>query len=240
MRFSKCPFSINMTIDKTLDKKETPAMFDNIASTYDRLNHILSFGLDKRWRKIFVKKLNFRDYKVIADIASGTGDLLINLQDLNANNYYAIDPAKNMLDIAKQKVPNAKFIVSSAESLPIKDESCDLITVSFGIRNFTSLDKAFSEFHRVLRKGGIVSIMEFSQPKFFLFRWGFIIYLKIFLPLIGRIVSKDKSAYQYLQSSIFDFAKNIDVFKFLETQNLHKINQTKFLFGAVKVYTCEK
>jgi len=229
-----------MTIDKTLNKEETPAMFNNIANTYDKLNHLLSFGLDKRWRKVFVKKLKFRSYNNIADIASGTGDLLVSLQDLNPDKCYAIDPAKNMLEVAKTKIPKAEFIISEAESLPLKNESCDLISVSFGIRNFTSLERAFSEFYRILRKGGIVSIMEFSQPKFFIFRWGFIIYLKLFLPLIGSMVSKDKSAYKYLQTSIFDFAKNVDVFTALERQNFNKHSQSKFLFGAVRIYTCVK
>ncbi len=229
-----------MTIDKTLNKKETPAMFDNIAGTYDKLNHVLSFGLDKRWRKIFVKRLSFRKYKTIVDIASGTGDLLKNLQSLNANRYYAIDPASNMLKIAESKVPIAKFIVSAAESLPLENESCDLITVSFGIRNFTSLENGFSEFYRVLRSEGIVSIMEFSQPRFFLFRWGFIIYLKVFLPIIGHMISRDKSAYKYLQTSIFDFAKNINVFDELEKQGLKKLNKKNLLFGAVKIYTSKK
>ena len=229
-----------MTIDKTLNKKETPAMFDNIAQTYDKLNRILSFGLDKRWRKIFVKKLDFKKYKTIVDIASGTGDLLVSLQKPEAKKYYAIDPSSNMLEIAKSKVPDAEFIVASAENLPLDDNTCDLITVSFGIRNFESLDKGFSEFNRVLRKAGIVSIMEFSLPKFFIFRWGFIIYLRVFLPIIGRIVSKDKSAYKYLQSSIFNFAKNIRVFDELEKQGLIKLDQKSLLFGAVKIYTCEK
>jgi demethylmenaquinone methyltransferase/2-methoxy-6-polyprenyl-1,4-benzoquinol methylase len=229
-----------MTIDKTLNKQETPAMFDNIAGTYDKLNHVLSFGLDKRWRKIFVKRLSFRNYNTIIDIASGTGDLLKNLQALNANKYYAIDPASNMLKIAESKVPTAKFIVSTAESLPLENESCDLITVSFGIRNFASLENGFSEFYRVLRSEGIISIMEFSRPRFFLFRWGFIIYLKVFLPIIGRMVSRDKSAYKYLKTSIFDFAKNINVFDELEKQGLKKLNKKNLLFGAVKIYTSKK
>ncbi len=215
-------------------------MFDNIAGTYDRLNHILSFGMDKSWRKIFIKNLPEKKYKTIVDIASGTGDLLVNLQDLKAENYIAIDPAEKMLKIAMPKVPNAEFIVSPAENIPLQSESTDLVSISFGIRNFENLDKSFREIHRILRPDGIVSIMEFSQPKFFLFRWGFIIHLKIFLPLVGRVVSKDKSAYKYLQTSIFDFAENIDVFMLLQKNNLEKVNERKLLFGSVKIYTSRK
>ncbi|MBN2778702.1 MAG: bifunctional demethylmenaquinone methyltransferase/2-methoxy-6-polyprenyl-1,4-benzoquinol methylase UbiE, partial [Bacteroidales bacterium] len=209
-----------------ISKKDTPAMFDNIAETYDKLNHILSFGLDRVWRRKFVQKLKFREYETIVDIACGTGDLLVELQNLNAKKHFAIDPAENMLEIAKTKLPNVEFIVSTAENIPLQENSCNLITVSFGIRNFSSLIESFNEFYRILKPNGIVSIMEFSQPKFFLFKWGFIIYLKLFLPIIGKMVSKDKSAYKYLQSSIFDFAKNIDVFKELENQNFTRINQT--------------
>jgi demethylmenaquinone methyltransferase/2-methoxy-6-polyprenyl-1,4-benzoquinol methylase len=223
-----------------ISKKETPAMFDNIADTYDKLNHILSFGLDKKWRRKFVQKLQFREYKTIADIACGTGDLLVELQNLNAKKYYAIDPAANMLEIAKIKLPKADYIISTAETIPLESESCDLITVSFGIRNFSSLSKSFNEFYRILKPNGIVSIMEFSQPKFFLFKWGFVIYLKLFLPIIGRIISKDKSAYKYLQSSIFDFAKNVDVIQELENQNFTKLNQTNLLFGSVRIYSVVK
>jgi demethylmenaquinone methyltransferase/2-methoxy-6-polyprenyl-1,4-benzoquinol methylase len=224
----------------SIKKENTPAMFDEIANTYDSLNHILSFGLDKKWRKKFIKNLPAKKYETIVDIASGTGDLLVNLQTLNATNYFALDPAENMLNIAKIKVPNANFIICNAEKIPLPDNSCNLVTISFGIRNFSNLDAAFAEIHRILRTDGIVSIMEFSQPRFFLFRFGFIIYLKLILPIVGRIVSNNKSAYKYLQSSIFDFAKNVDVFKLLEANKLTKINEKRMLFGVVRIYVSGK
>jgi demethylmenaquinone methyltransferase/2-methoxy-6-polyprenyl-1,4-benzoquinol methylase len=100
-------------------------MFDGIAATYDKLNHRLSFSMDKKWRRKFVKKLSFRKYETIVDVASGTGDLLVNLQKLSAQKYIAVDPSPNMLDIAKTKVSSAQFIVSGAESLPLDDQSAD-------------------------------------------------------------------------------------------------------------------
>lgn len=229
-----------MSIDKTLNKRETPEMFDNIAGTYDRLNHLLSFGLDKRWRRVFVSNIAFREYETITDIASGTGDLLLELQKLNANKYHSVDPASKMLEIAKTKVENAEFIISTAEDLPIKDNSTDLITVSFGIRNFSSLEKSFTEFYRILKPEGIVSIMEFSQPNFFLFRWGFKLHLKIFLPLLGRIISKDKTAYKYLRASILDFSKKTDVHKELTDCGFKKMKTKSLLLGSVKIYTVKK
>lgn len=229
-----------MATKPNIEKKDTPEMFDNIAGTYDKLNHILSFGLDKRWRRVFVRNLPLKKYKTVVDIASGTGDLLVSLQELNAENYIAIDPAERMLKIAMPKVPNAEFINSTAENLPLHTESTDLVCISFGIRNFANLGKAFNEIHRILRPEGIISIMEFSQPKLFLFKWGFIIHLKVFLPIIGRMVSKDKSAYKYLQSSIFDFSEKVDVFKILKENSLEKVKEKNLLFGSVRIYTAKK
>ncbi|MDD3686002.1 MAG: class I SAM-dependent methyltransferase, partial [Bacteroidales bacterium] len=131
-------------------KENTPQMFDGIAVTYDKLNHRLSFSMDKNWRRKFVKILSFRKYETIVDVASGTGDLLVNLQKLNATKYIAVDPSPNMLEIAKTKVADAQFIVSGAESMPLADQYADLITVSFGIRNFVSPDEGLKEFYRVL------------------------------------------------------------------------------------------
>ncbi|PLX09079.1 MAG: bifunctional demethylmenaquinone methyltransferase/2-methoxy-6-polyprenyl-1,4-benzoquinol methylase UbiE [Marinilabiliales bacterium] len=237
---SQAFFLFNMTHKPKIAKKDTPKMFDGIAGTYDKLNHILSFGMDKRWRRVFVKNIAFQEYRNIADIASGTGDLLVELQKLSSKKYYAVDPAAKMLEIAKSKLPHAEFIVSGAESLPLDENSIDLITVSFGIRNFADLGQSFSEFYRVLNTGGIVSIMEFARPKFFLFRWGHRLYLRLFLPIIGRLVSRDKKAYKYLQASIFDFAKNVDVIQLLEAKGFTKRNVKKLLLGSVNIYTVVK
>ncbi len=215
-------------------------MFDNIAENYDRLNHLLSFGLDKRWRKIYVKNIPLRKYETIVDVASGTGDLLVELQTLKPAKQYAVDPSSNMIKIAKEKLPQVKTIIAGAEKLPFKDNSIDLITVAFGVRNFSNIDMAFAEFDRTLTKNGIVSIMEFSKPKSVLFTIGHNIYLKFFIPLIGGGISKDRNAYEYLQTSIFEFNKNVNIRNMLIKRNF-KIKDVKHLMlGAVNIITVEK
>lgn len=223
-----------------MPKSETPKMFDEIAGSYDSMNHILSFGLDRRWRKKFVKNLSYRKYNVIADIASGTGDLLTELKKLGADKYYAVDPSRKMLAIADSKICDADFINAFAEELPFEDNSIDLVTIAFGIRNFSDLQKAFSEIHRILKENGVLSIMEFSLPNFFLFRWGFLIYIKFFMPLIIKLLSKDENAYAYLKNSIIDFNENVDVFELLKLNDFKNISLKKMAFGAVNIYTCTK
>lgn len=219
-----------------IKKENTPQMFDGIAGTYDKLNHRLSFSLDKGWRRKFVKKLNFRTYDTIVDVASGTGDLLLNLQKLGAKKYIAVDPSANMLAIAQSKIPNAEFIVASAESLPLQDESVDLVTVSFGIRNFTSPDEAIKEFFRILKPMGITSIMEFSVPRFFLFRWGYKLYLFTAIPIWGKLLSGDKKAYKYLAESIIHFAKTTEIAEKLKVAGFKDVKTCKLMLGAVKIY----
>lgn len=217
-----------------------PEMFDDIADKYDKLNHRLSLGLDKKWRRKFVNKLSNKSYKTIADIACGTGDVLKELERLNADKYYAIDPAEKMLVYAKQKCPTAEFFISPAEKIPLPENSVDLITVVFGIRNFADLSKSIEEFYRIMQKGGIVSIMEFSIPDFFLFRWGFMIYLKLLLPLCGKLSKEQKKAYKYLSTSIVDFARKTDVIAVLESKGFVNVKTTKLVLGGVVIFTGEK
>lgn len=223
-----------------IHKENTPQMFDGIAATYDKLNHRLSFSMDKNWRRKFVKILSFRKYDTIVDVASGTGDLLVNLQKLNATNYIAVDPSPNMLDIAKIKVSGAQYIVSGAESLPLADQSADLITVSFGIRNFVSPDEALKEFYRVLKPNGITSIMEFSVPRFFIFRWGFKLYIFTVIPIWGKILSGDKKAYKYLAQSIVNFAQTTDITQKLKSAGFTAVKTHNLMLGSVRIYEGRK
>ncbi|MDR2010775.1 MAG: ubiquinone/menaquinone biosynthesis methyltransferase [Bacteroidales bacterium] len=223
-----------------IKKDQTPLIFDKIYESYDQMNHIISLGLDKRWRKKFVKLLKNRDYDVVIDLASGTGDLLVELAALNAKHYYAIDPSVKMLTLAETKFYCADFINASAESMPFNNNSVDLITISFGIRNFPDMKKAFDEMYRILNNNGIVSIMEFSIPEFFLFRWGFLIYLKAIIPLLVTIFRKNKQAYKYLQESILDFGRNIKVTELLEESGFIITKKKKLTLGVVSIYSCKK
>lgn len=215
-------------------------MFDNIADKYDALNHRLSLGLDKKWRCTFVINLSGKNYKTIVDLACGTGDVLKELEKLNAEKYYAIDPAERMLEHAKQKCSNADFIISTAEDIPLPENSVDLITVVFGIRNFDDLSKSTEEIYRILRKGGIISIMEFSIPKFFIFRWGFLLYLKLLVPLSGNLLPEQKKAYKYLSESIVKFARSTDIKSVFETKGFSNQGIVKLMLGSVSIYTFEK
>ncbi|MDL2262658.1 bifunctional demethylmenaquinone methyltransferase/2-methoxy-6-polyprenyl-1,4-benzoquinol methylase UbiE [Bacteroidales bacterium OttesenSCG-928-I21] len=223
-----------------MEQNQTIQMFDKIAENYDSMNHIISFGLDKLWRKKFVKKLKSKNYDTIADIATGTGDLLVELLNLNANKYYALDPSTEMLEIARTKLKSAEFVNSSAENLAFDDNFIDLFTISFGIRNFSDIKKSIDEMQRALKTNGLVAIMEFSIPNFFLFRWGFYAYLRFIIPILVAIFSKNKSAYKYLCKSIIDFGKNTNIQDLFENKNFETISIKKLALGAVSIYLFKK
>jgi len=191
-------------------------MFNEISKTYDLLNRLLSFGIDKRWRKIACKKAyDFYglEPKKIVDVASGTGDVLLfwqkEAQKRGFRNieYFGVDPSVGMLEVAKQKVSFAKFFEAKATQLPMEDESADFISIAYGIRNVIQRQEAWEEFYRVLKPGGLLVVLEFTKDKDFnlfaeITKW----YMKRAIPFIGKIISKHSEAYDYLPSSIDAFA----------------------------------
>ncbi|RDU58520.1 bifunctional demethylmenaquinone methyltransferase/2-methoxy-6-polyprenyl-1,4-benzoquinol methylase UbiE [Helicobacter sp. MIT 99-5507] len=186
-------------------------MFDDIASNYDIANRILSFNVDTKWRKeACIKALNLANNNNlnIADIACGTGDMIINwLKFSKDSKILGIDPSINMLNIAKNKLPNeVKLIQGEAKDIAIDDEKIDILSIAYGLRNVVEIDKALSEFHRVLRIGGILVILEFTRKdnaniidNIALF------YTKHILPILGGLISKNYKAYKYLPDSIDGF-----------------------------------
>jgi demethylmenaquinone methyltransferase/2-methoxy-6-polyprenyl-1,4-benzoquinol methylase len=191
-------------------------MFDEIASTYDLANRVLSFGIDKQWRKKGCDKayeiLAKNELERIADIACGTGDLLLywksraHKKDIKIGEFVGVDPSKGMLEVAKKKVKFASFLEGRAQELPLKDNSCDIVSISYGIRNVVDKTEALQEFNRVLKEKGIVVILEFTKQE----KGGFVskivdIYMKKILPAIGGLVSQNYKAYKYLPDSIEDF-----------------------------------
>jgi len=207
-------------IEKLTDKEEKQAkiveMFDNIADTYDLANRVLSMGIDIQWRKKGCDKafeiLGKDRLGQITDVATGTGDLLIYWREQAAKNgvtidkYVGIDPSVGMLEVARKKVDFAEFIEGKAQELPIKDESTDVISISYGIRNVVDRVEALEEFHRALRPGGIVMILEFTKQD----RSGLLdkvvdFGMKKVLPRIGGLISKNYEAYRYLPDSIEEF-----------------------------------
>ncbi|KIM03661.1 MAG: ubiquinone biosynthesis methyltransferase UbiE [Sulfurovum sp. AS07-7] len=202
----------------TIDEKQQKiiGMFNDIAPTYDLANRVLSFGIDREWRKKGCDKafeiLGLDKISQIADVACGTGDLLLYWKEraekksIKVDSFVGIDPSCGMLEIAKEKVKFAKFIEGEAQAMPLDDESCEIVSISYGIRNVMDRKKAFSEFNRVLKKNGMVVILEFTkQDKTSIVSKIVNFYMKKILPVIGGFVSKNYDAYKYLPDSIEGF-----------------------------------
>ena len=192
----------------TLGKKEqVTQMFDTISGSYDGLNRVISFGIDIKWRNRVVKILKKKNPKNILDIATGTGDLAINLVKTGAEHIIGLDISRGMLEVGKKKVADKdlnttiKMIVGDSENLPFEDDSFDAVTVAFGVRNFENLEKGLSEIYRVLKPSGTFVVLETSVPTKSPFKQGYGFYTKNILPLIGKLFSKDRSAYAYLSES---------------------------------------
>ena len=209
-----------MGIEKLTNKEEKQekivSMFDDIASTYDLANRVLSFGIDKQWRKKGCNKayeiLGKERLTQITDVATGTGDLLIFWRDIakqrgiNVENFVGVDPSVGMLSVAKEKVDFATFIEGKAQALPIEDERTDIISISYGIRNVVDRVEALQEFYRALKPGGMVVILEFTKQD----RSGIVnkvvdFGMKKVLPRVGGMISKNYEAYKYLPDSIEEF-----------------------------------
>ena len=193
-------------------KKQVTQMFDTISNEYDGLNRVISFGIDQKWRKNVVNIVNSISPNTILDIATGTGDLAIMFAEhTNAEKITGLDISEGMLNVGKQKVINKKLndriklVVGDSENLPFEDNSFDAITVSFGVRNFETLEKGLSEILRVLKPNGKFVILETSVPTKFPFKQGYKLHSNILLPLIGKLFSKDKKAYGYLSKSAANF-----------------------------------
>lgn len=186
-------------------------MFDNIARNYDLANRILSFNIDTKWRKeacLKTLKLINRDHLKIIDIACGTGDMILNwIKFSKDSKILGIDPSINMLNIAKEKLPNeVKLIQGEAKNIAIDDNMVDVLSIAYGLRNVVEIDKALSEFHRVLKNDGILVILEFTKKD----NENFIdkiasFYTRRILPIIGGLISKNYKAYKYLPDSVSDF-----------------------------------
>lgn len=234
-----------MQINK--ERKVVAGMFDNISSSYDFLNHFLSLGIDKRWRRKAVRLLKKDNPQSILDVATGTGDLALTIYKyLKPKKVIGVDISKGMLSVGKEKVKKknlADFIElkeGDATALSFENNSFDAATVSFGVRNFEDLKKGLLEIKRVLRPGGKFMILEFSKPKGFLIRTIYKMYFKYILPLVGGLVSKDKQAYTYLPDTVMDFPEGDEFVKILTDVNYKNIKCYRLSFGISTIYLAEK
>lgn len=233
--------------DKTGSKKEQVAeMFDNISAKYDFLNHILSLGIDRGWRRKLLRLASQTKPKTILDVATGTGDLAIALADLKPDRIIGVDISEGMLSYGHKKVEKKglKGLITlqkgDSESLDFADNTFDAVTVAFGVRNFEHLEAGLAEMLRVTKPGGKIYILEFSQPEGFPFAQLYKFYFKNILPLIGRWVSKDSRAYSYLPDSVEAFPYGEAFADILKRIGYKNIKLHPLTFGVATIYEAEK
>lgn len=231
---------------KETKKKQVAEMFNNISLKYDLLNHLLSFGIDVLWRKKAIKLLKPYKPKVILDVATGTGDFAIEARKLNPDKIIGIDISDGMLEVGREKLKKKgldQLITlqnGDSENIDLEDNSIDAIIVAFGVRNFEDLEKGLSEFYRVLKPGGVAVVLEFSKPGKFPMKQLFNFYFKYILPIIGRSISKDQSAYTYLPESVQRFPEGKAFTDILENLNFKEVKWKPLTFGISAIYMGEK
>ena len=231
----------------SLSKKEQVAqMFDTISGNYDGLNRVISFGIDVKWRKKVLALVAAKNPKTILDIATGTGDLAILMTQTSATKIIGLDISAGMLDVGRKKISDKnlldkiEMILADSENMPFEDNSFDAITVAFGVRNFEHLDKGLAEILRVLKPGGIFVILETSNPTKTPFKQGYVFYTKNILPLIGKLFSKDNSAYSYLSesASLFPFGEALN--NILRKIGFIEVVAMPQTFGVATIYSASK
>ena len=227
-------------------KDQVAVMFNNIAKKYDFLNHFLSLGIDKLWRNKVVSILKKYHPKTILDIATGTGDLAITALKLNPDKITGIDISTGMLKIGNEKIRRKKLgniielLEGDSENIQFPDQSFDAAIVAFGVRNFENLQKGLHEIYRVLKPGTPFIILEFSKPCKFPVKQAYNIYFTNILPLIGKLFSKDNSAYTYLPQSVNAFPEGNACLKELKTVGFKSVNEKRLSFGIASIYVAEK
>jgi demethylmenaquinone methyltransferase/2-methoxy-6-polyprenyl-1,4-benzoquinol methylase len=224
-------------------KENVRSMFNSIAKRYDFLNHFLSMGIDRLWRKKLVKMLMTRQPMTVLDVATGTADLAIEVSKQSKALITGIDIAEEMINIGIKKIQalnlenQIKLQVADSENIPFPDKSFDAAIVAFGVRNFETLDKGLSEMNRVLKNNGMIAVLEFSRPKHFPVRNLYMFYFRFILPSLGRIISGDKGAYTYLPDSVKQFPDGTDFLKHLTETGFTQTTETRLSFGIATIYT---
>jgi demethylmenaquinone methyltransferase / 2-methoxy-6-polyprenyl-1,4-benzoquinol methylase len=231
--------------DSREKKEQVEAMFNNIAHRYDRLNQVLSLGIHHGWRKKAVNMLIPHKPKLILDLATGTGDFAIEGLRTGAEKIIGADISEGMMEFGKKKVEKLglkdkiAFRKGDAENLEFADNTFDAITIGFGVRNFQDLEKGLKEMLRVLKPGGKAVILEFSKAKGW-FKPFYSIYFKSILPIIGKLISKDTSAYTYLPSSVNAFPEGEDFISILKKCGYRNAGQRRLTFGVATIYSATK
>lgn len=233
--------------DDDSKKNEVRKMFDNIAPSYDFLNHFLSARQDIRWRKKAIRTVRAKPGDKIIDVATGTGDMAINLaRTYSETQIHGVDIAPRMLEFARKKTAGKglqdRIVYSEADSenLPMPDNSFNHATVAFGVRNFENLEQGIREIHRVLKPGGRIVVLEFTKPRIFPFKQLYGLYFKHILPTIGKIRSGDNRAYKYLYESVQAFPDYDKFTAVLGRAGFRNAKYQALSLGICAVYTAEK
>ncbi|ADQ18385.1 bifunctional demethylmenaquinone methyltransferase/2-methoxy-6-polyprenyl-1,4-benzoquinol methylase UbiE [Leadbetterella byssophila] len=228
-------------------KEQVTTMFDNVAGKYDLLNRILSGGIDIYWRKKALSMLKGGNNQLILDIATGTGDLAIEANKiLKPEKIIGVDISQGMLDAGRVKIQKLgleekiELQLGDSEKLLFPDNTFDTVIVSFGVRNFENLLKGLTDMNRVLKPGGTCMVVEFSKPRNYLFKQAYWFYSTKILPLIGRLVSKDSSAYTYLPESVKAFPDGEDFLKVYREAGFRDVKAIPLTFGICSVYLGKK
>jgi demethylmenaquinone methyltransferase / 2-methoxy-6-polyprenyl-1,4-benzoquinol methylase len=223
-------------------KDQVARMFNNISHRYDFLNHLLSLGIDKIWRRKAIGLLQSIQPKQILDVATGTGDFALQAMALNPEKITGIDISKGMLEVGRKKIRarNLEFkielVQADSENIPFSHNKFDAVTVAFGVRNFEDLRRGLSEILRVLKPGGMLVVLEFSKPATFPFKQVYNFYFRFILPRIGSIVSNDKAAYTYLPKSVEAFPDGEDFLHILHDVGFKNTKCSSLSFGISTIY----
>lgn len=225
-------------------KTAVKSMFDSIAWRYDFLNHFLSFGTDRRWRKKAIKVISsYKKNPGILDVATGTADLAIAAVKLNPVFIKGIDISDNMLEIGRKKIQEKgltgiiELIRGDSEHIPFTDNTFDVTMVSFGVRNFSDPLKGLTEMKRVLKNSGMIMVLEFSRPTGFFFKPLYNLYFLHVLPFFGRVFSKNRSAYRYLPESVMQFPDNEAFLDLMRKAGFSDVGRLKLSGGIANIYT---
>lgn len=228
-------------------REQVEHLFDSIASTYDALNHTLSFGFDRAWRRKAVKAVASYQPQMVLDVATGTGDFALLLaRKMNLHRVTAVDISEGMMRVGREKAAReglhdvVLFKKEDCCGLSFADESFDAVTVTFGIRNFENLDACMGEMLRVLRKGGHLVMLELSYPNRKLWRFLFGIYSKLVMPVVGRLISGDDSAYTYLPETMKAFPQGEVMREILLKNGFEKATFRRLTMGICTLYIAEK
>ncbi len=233
--------------DDAAKKAQVARMFDSISWRYDLLNHLLSVGVDVYWRRRAMRELKALKPNLILDVATGTGDLAIQaIKSLNPEKVIGVDISAGMMDIGRKKIEEKglsnriELRRGDSENLPFEENKFDAVIVAFGVRNFENLEKGLAEMLRVVKPGGKVVVLEFSKPEKFPFRQFYGLYFKFVVPLVGRMISKDRSAYDYLPESVHAFPRGKKFVDILDRLGYKDTACKPLTFGISSIYTGTK